>query len=52
LAQLLFQAFGEELLVEAGGWGLVGHGLARRLGCRRSTGVGPICNDSIRIQIM
>lgn len=25
-AQLLLQALGEELLVDAGGWGLVGHG--------------------------
>ena len=34
LAQLLLQALGEELLVEAGGWGLFGHGLSWRLGCR------------------
>ena len=26
VAQLLLQALGEELLIEAGGWGLVGHG--------------------------
>jgi len=25
-AELLLKALGEELLVEAGGWGLVGHG--------------------------
>jgi hypothetical protein len=30
VAQLLLQALGEELLVEAGGWGLVGHGLVTR----------------------
>ena len=33
LAQLLLQALGEELLVEAWGWGLVGHGVSRRLVC-------------------
>ena len=31
-AQLLLQALGEELLIEAGGWGLVGHGVAKLLG--------------------
>ena len=30
VAQLLLQALGEELLVEAGGWVLVGHGLVAR----------------------
>ena len=30
VAQLLLQAHGEELLVEAGGCGLVGHGLVTR----------------------
>jgi hypothetical protein len=29
---LLLQALGEELLIEAGGWGLVGHGVAKLLG--------------------
>jgi hypothetical protein len=38
VAQLLFQVLGEELLVEAGGWGLVGHGVARRLGCAKCSG--------------
>ena len=31
VAQLLLQALGEELLVEAGGWGLVGHWLLAKL---------------------
>jgi hypothetical protein len=35
LAQLLLQALGEELLVEAGGWGLVGHGVAWLMGFQR-----------------
>ena len=51
VAQLLLQALGEELLVEAGGWGLVGHGVARRGGCRRSTEVGPNYADVMWVQI-
>jgi hypothetical protein len=33
VAQLLLQALGEEFLVEAGGWGLVGHGVSSILNC-------------------
>ena len=43
LAQLLLQALGEELLVEAWGWGLVGHRVLRRFGfgaCRRLQAIG------------
>jgi hypothetical protein len=29
LAQMLLQSLGKDLLVEAGGWGLVGHGRPR-----------------------
>ena len=35
VAQMLLQALGEELMLEAGGWGLVVRGLPRRQGKRR-----------------
>jgi hypothetical protein len=55
LAQLLFQAIGEELLVEAGGWGLVGHGCpgacAALLAAYRQPRMGLGCGDVMRIRI-
>ena len=55
LAQLLLQAIGEELLVEAGGESLVGHGVASLLKCctcvDRHPGTGTGCGDVMGIRI-
>ncbi len=55
LAQLLLQALGEELLVEAGRWDLVGHGIpgacAPVLAVDRQPGIGLGCGDVMRIRI-
>ena len=56
LAQLLLQAFGEDLLVEAGGWGLVGHGgpglRTAGLAVVRHPRMGLGCGDVMRTRIM
>ena len=55
VAQLLLQALGEELLVEAGGWVLVGHGCpgacTALLAVDRQPGIGLGCGDVMRIRI-
>lgn len=51
LAQLLLESFGEELLVEARGWGLVGHGVFSDMGCCSSTDWRPSWADGMRSRI-